>query len=145
MGSNNDCTNLRTVNFVEYLKLLTAFDFRLLIIFHLLDFLAQNKVHVIESLPCYSADNVDTQRGSGTFDGSISALLALNEAGYVRNRSDLLLDLVNNPLGAFLPPPQASLEEKYKRSLKRKFRHGLQFSFHDDKKSNASLTPNPFA
>ena len=92
----------------------------------LLDFLAQNKVHVIASLPCYSAENVDTQRGSGVFDRSISALLALNEAGYGRKGSDLLLDLVYNPLGAFLPPPQASLEGKYKEVLKENF--GIVFN-----------------
>ena len=58
------------------------------------------------SLPCYSSKNVNQQRGSGVFDRSISALLALNEAGYGVEGSGLVLDLVYNPFGAFLPPPQ---------------------------------------
>jgi len=89
----------------------------------LVDFLKENKVHIIASLPCYSAENVNTQRGNGVFDRSISALLALNEAGY---GSDLPLDLVYNPLGAFLPPPQASLEAKYKEVLDDNF--GILFN-----------------
>ena len=80
----------------------------------LVDFLIEKKVHVIASLPCYSADNVDKQRGSGVFDRSISALLALNEKGYGVPDSGLLLDLVYNPLGGFLPPSQEMLEVKYK-------------------------------
>ena len=74
----------------------------------LVKFLAKHKVHVVASLPCYSAENVDQQRGSGVFDRSISALLALNEAGYGIPGSGLELDLVYNPLGAFLPPAQVS-------------------------------------
>ena len=89
----------------------------------LVDFLKENRVHVIASLPCYSADNVDAQRGSGVFDRSIAALLALNDAGY---GTDLPLDLVYNPLGAFLPPPQAALEEKYKEMLDENF--GILFN-----------------
>jgi len=92
----------------------------------LLDFLVRHKVHVIASLPCYSADNVDTQRGSGVFDRSISALIALNEAGFGKPDSGLLLDLVYNPLGAFLPPPQESLEAKYKEVLMEDF--GIEFN-----------------
>jgi len=92
----------------------------------LLDFLIRHKVHVIASLPCYSADNVDTQRGNGVFDRSISALLALNEAGFGKPGSGLLLDLVYNPLGAFLPPPQESLEAKYKEVLMEDF--GIEFN-----------------
>jgi sulfatase maturation enzyme AslB (radical SAM superfamily) len=72
----------------------------------LVTFLKDNRVHIIASLPCYSAENVDTQRGNGVFERSISSLLALNEAGY---GSELPLDLVYNPLGAFLPPPQDRL------------------------------------
>lgn len=92
----------------------------------LLDFLVQHKVHVIASLPCYSADNVDTQRGNGVFDRSISALIALNEAGYGKPGSGLHLDLVYNPLGAFLPPPQQDLEKKYKEVLLEDF--GIEFN-----------------
>ena len=87
----------------------------------LLDFLVEHNVHIIASLPCYSAENVDTQRGSGVFERSISALLALNDAGYGQAGSDLLLDLVYNPLGAFLPPPQGDLEVKYKEVLQENF------------------------
>jgi radical SAM/Cys-rich protein len=86
----------------------------------LVQFLKENKVHIIASLPCYSEDNVDTQRGNGVFERSIAALLALNEAGY-GNSNSLPLDLVYNPLGAFLPPPQASLELKYKEVLEENF------------------------
>lgn len=92
----------------------------------LVPFLVENKVHIIASLPCYSAENVDKQRGNGVFDRSISALLALNEAGYGQEGTGLLLDLVYNPLGAFLPPPQESLESKYKEVLKENF--GIVFN-----------------
>jgi radical SAM/Cys-rich protein len=89
----------------------------------LVDFLKQERVHIIASLPCYSANNVDQQRGSGVFDRSIAALLALNDAGY---GTTLPLDLVYNPLGAFLPPPQASLEAKYHQVLQDDF--GILFN-----------------
>jgi radical SAM/Cys-rich protein len=86
----------------------------------LVEFLKENKVHVIASLPCYSADNVDTQRGNGVFERSIAALLALNDAGYSTDPG-LQLDLVYNPLGAFLPPPQEKLEVQYKEQLAENF------------------------
>lgn len=86
----------------------------------LVDFLKANKVHVIASLPCYSADNVNKQRGNGVFERSISALLALNDAGYGVAK-DLRIDLVYNPLGAFLPPPQDKLEVQYKEQLAENF------------------------
>jgi radical SAM/Cys-rich protein len=92
----------------------------------LVDFLVEHKVHVIASLPCYSADNVDKQRGNGVFDRSISALLALNESGYGIPNSELMLDLVYNPLGAFLPPSQEMLEAKYKEELAQNF--GIVFN-----------------
>jgi radical SAM/Cys-rich protein len=88
----------------------------------LVSFLKEHKVHIIASLPCYSQDNVDTQRGNGVFERSIAALLALNDAGYGTSKhSGLVLDLVYNPLGAFLPPPQAPLQEKYKQVLEENF------------------------
>ena len=87
----------------------------------LVDFLLANKVHIVASLPCYSADNVDKQRGNGVFDRSISALLALNDAGYGKEGTGLVLDLVYNPLGAFLPPSQQDLEVKYKEVLAENF------------------------
>eukprot|EP00180_Rhodochaete_pulchella_P000931 Plantae.Rhodophyta-Rhodochaete_pulchella.ctg17548.p1 GENE.Plantae.Rhodophyta-Rhodochaete_pulchella.ctg17548~~Plantae.Rhodophyta-Rhodochaete_pulchella.ctg17548.p1 ORF type:complete len:385 (+),score=45.43 Plantae.Rhodophyta-Rhodochaete_pulchella.ctg17548:182-1336(+) len=84
-------------------------------------FLADNQVKVIASMPCYSADNVNKQRGDGAFDRSIQALQLLNSVGYGRPGSGLELDLVYNPIGAFLPPPQSALEADYKRELKREF------------------------
>ncbi|XP_065178758.1 uncharacterized protein LOC135809350 [Sycon ciliatum] len=92
----------------------------------LAEFLASNQVQVVASLPCYSAKNVNTQRGSGVFDKSIAALLKLNEVGYGHPDSGLTLDLVYNPLGAFLPPEQASLEEKYRQELLETF--GIVFN-----------------
>jgi len=95
----------------------------------LIDFLVKHKVHIVASLPCYSADNVNKQRGSGVFDRSISALLAFNDAGYGKSGSGLYLDLVYNPLGAFLPPPQESLELKYKEVLAEDFGIGFNSLF----------------
>jgi radical SAM/Cys-rich protein len=83
----------------------------------LVEFLSENRVHVIASLPCYSEENVDTQRGNGVFERSIAALLALNDAGYGSTHPSLKLDLVYNPLGAFLPPEQSKLEAQYKTQL----------------------------
>lgn len=87
----------------------------------LVDFLKENNVRVVASLPCYSAENVNQQRGNGVFERSIAALLALNEAGYGHPGSGLPLDLVYNPLGAFLPPEQVKLEAKYKEELDENF------------------------
>lgn len=87
----------------------------------LVEFLAANGVQVVASLPCYSAKNVEQQRGDGVFDGSISALQMLNKAGYGKEGSSLELDLVYNPIGPSLPPAQLSLETDYKRELKRAF------------------------
>jgi hypothetical protein len=72
------------------------------------------QVRVVASLPCYSSKNVNMQRGSGVFDRSIAGLKKLNALGYGIKGSGLSLDLVYNPLGAFLPPPQQDLELKYK-------------------------------
>lgn len=91
----------------------------------LIEFLAGHCVHIVASLPCYSAKNVNLQRGKGVFDRSISALLAFNEVGYGINES-LQLDLVYNPLGAFLPPPQEKLSIKYKEELLNEF--GINFN-----------------
>lgn len=88
-------------------------------------FFADNKLHVIASLPCYSAKNVNMQRGKGVFDKSIHALLVLNSMGYGREE-ELQLDLVYNPLGGFLPPPQVPLAEKYKEELLEHF--GIEFN-----------------
>ncbi|MEJ6736117.1 MAG: arsenosugar biosynthesis radical SAM protein ArsS [Flavobacteriales bacterium] len=81
-------------------------------------FYADNKVTVVSSMPCYSKDNVDKQRGDGVFERSIQALQRLNEVGYGKEGSGLELDLVFNPGGASLPPEQIALELDYKRELK---------------------------
>jgi len=84
-------------------------------------FLTENRVDVVASMPCYSAHNVDAQRGDKTFDQSIRALQKLNACGYGKEGSGLQLDLVYNPGGAFLPPPQAALEKTYKENLRSSF------------------------
>ncbi len=83
----------------------------------LAEFLALQQVKVVASLPCYQEDNVDRQRGKGTFQTSLRALKQLNLLGYGQPDSGLQLDLVYNPQGASLPPPQAKLEAEYKRYL----------------------------
>ncbi|MGE0436783.1 MAG: arsenosugar biosynthesis radical SAM (seleno)protein ArsS [Steroidobacteraceae bacterium] len=83
----------------------------------LAEFLAASQVEVVASLPCYSAANVDKQRGNGVFEKSILALQKLNALGYGADGSDLQLSLVYNPQGPELPPPQKSLEAAYKREL----------------------------
>ncbi|MBD8524458.1 arsenosugar biosynthesis radical SAM (seleno)protein ArsS [Pseudomarimonas arenosa] len=85
------------------------------------EFLAAQQVEIVASLPCYSAANVDEQRGDGVFESSIRALQRLNALGYGQPGSSLVLNLVYNPNGAFLPPPQAALEADYKRLLQEQF------------------------
>lgn len=92
----------------------------------LAEFLAKHGVKVVASLPCYSLQNVEKQRGNGVFDASIRALQRLNEYGYGKQGSNLQLDLVYNPGGAFLPPAQNELEGDYKRELQRAF--GITFN-----------------
>src|SRR5438552_2515311 len=88
-------------------------------------FLARHRVEIIASMPCYSPENVNAQRGNGVFDGSIKALQLLNSLGY-GIEPDLPLHLVYNPNGAFLPGPQEELEADYKRELKDHF--GIVFN-----------------
>ena len=83
----------------------------------LAQFLAAQQVDVVASMPCYSAVNVDKQRGEGVFDKSIAALQQLNALGYGQADSGLVLDLVYNPQGASLPPNQQTLQADYKREL----------------------------
>ena len=90
------------------------------------EFLAANQVEIVASMPCYLQDNVDKQRGKGVYDGSIRALKRLNALGYGREGSGLTLNLVYNPLGPALPPPQAELEADYKRVLGERF--GVRFN-----------------
>ena len=92
----------------------------------LAEFLAAQRVEVVASLPCYSVANVDRQRGEGVFDKSIAALQKLNQLGYAQAGGDLVLNLVYNPQGAVLPPPQAALEADYRRELQAHF--GIQFN-----------------
>ena len=80
-------------------------------------FFAQHQVHVVSSLPCYTQDNVDGQRGDGVYADSIRALKMLNAVGYGHPNSGLRLDLVYNPGGASLPGPQAGLQADYTRML----------------------------
>jgi len=88
-------------------------------------FLARNKVEIIASMPCYSPENVNAQRGEGVFEGSIAALQLLNLLGYGTD-AHLPLHLVYNPVGVFLPPSQAELETDYKRELQKHF--GIVFN-----------------
>jgi radical SAM/Cys-rich protein len=85
----------------------------------LVEFYRRATVELVCSLPCYTAENTDRQRGIGVFDKSIAALRNLNAAGF--GRGELRLDLVYNPVGASLPPPQAELEAQYRDALARDF------------------------
>lgn len=91
----------------------------------LVDFYARHRVEVVSSLPHYRALSTDRQRGDGVFERSIAALKRLNAVGYGDGESGLRLVLVTNPVGAFLPASQASLEAEWKRELKRN--HGIVF------------------
>lgn len=89
------------------------------------EFFARNEVEVICSLPYFLQQETDAQRGSGVFDKSIEGLKRLNDAGYGID-DNLVLNLVYNPVGAYLPPPQVSIEADFKRELKA--RHGISFN-----------------
>ena len=92
----------------------------------LAEFLARQGAEVVASLPCYSPENVDRQRGKGVFEASIRGLRRLNALGYGRAGGGLVLNLVYNPQGPSLPPAQAGLELDYKRELKANF--GVEFN-----------------
>lgn len=89
------------------------------------EFLAWNQVRIVASLPCYTEENVDAQRGRGVFAKSIRALRSLNALGYGKLDSALGLDLVYNPLGPNVPPDQGRLEADYKKQLRERF--GIEF------------------
>ena len=89
-------------------------------------FLADNQVKIVSSLPCYLKENVDAQRGDGTFDDSLAALQQLNALGYGQPDTGLLLDLVYNPQGPVLPPPQGQLEADYRQHLAQHY--GIRFN-----------------
>jgi radical SAM/Cys-rich protein len=90
------------------------------------EFLAAHQVEVVASLPSFAARQTDAQRGGGVFESSIAALLRFNELGYGADGSGLVLNLVTNPVGAFLPASQRALEADWKRELQR--RHGIVFN-----------------
>lgn len=90
------------------------------------EFFARHQVEVVASLPCFQARNTDAQRGDGVFDASITALRRLNDLGYGHEGTGLVLDLVYNPTGAFLPPKQASVELDFRRELQTKY--GIRFN-----------------
>jgi radical SAM/Cys-rich protein len=93
---------------------------------YLPEFFRRHEVELVCSLPCYSQENVDKQRGKGTFDSSIRALQRFNEVGYGQAESGLVLNLVYNPVGPHLPPAQNKLEQDYKRVLREQF--GIVFN-----------------
>ena len=84
-------------------------------------FLAKNKVEIVASLPCYLKENVDAQRGTGVYDKSIVSIRKLNEVGYGKPDTGLVLDFMFNPVGAVLPPSQQSLEQDFKKILKKEY------------------------
>ncbi|MGH8551790.1 MAG: arsenosugar biosynthesis radical SAM (seleno)protein ArsS, partial [Methylococcales bacterium] len=92
----------------------------------LAEFLAEKRVEIIASLPCYLEENVDRQRGKGVFSSSLRVLKTLNRLGYARPGSGLVLNLVYNPQGAFLPAPQEQLELSYRHHLEQEF--GIHFN-----------------
>ena len=92
----------------------------------LADFLARNKVEVVASLPYFRSSQTDAQRGDGVFDKSIRGLQILNELGYGREGSGLALNLVQNPVGAYLPAKQAAIEAQFRRQLLK--HHGVVFN-----------------
>ena len=89
------------------------------------EFLADQGVEIVASLPCYTAENVEQQRGRGVFRSCIEGLRRLNDLGYGTPGSSLVLDLVYNPLGPTLPPPQAELQARYRHELRELF--GIEF------------------
>jgi radical SAM/Cys-rich protein len=93
---------------------------------YLPEFFKQHNIEVVSSLPFYKKDRTDRQRGSGVFDDSIIALQMLNKAGYGIPGSGLVLNLVYNPAGAFLPPSQEALEKDYRQELMK--HHGIVFN-----------------
>lgn len=92
----------------------------------LAQFLANHRVEIIASLPSHRAGQTDAQRGDGIFEKSIEALRLLNRFGYGEPGSGLILNLVYNPVGAFLPPKQAAIEAQFKKELRT--RHGVEFN-----------------
>ncbi|MBI5048460.1 MAG: arsenosugar biosynthesis radical SAM protein ArsS, partial [Deltaproteobacteria bacterium] len=103
------------------LTILTEPDYK-----NLTEFFAENKIEVVASLPYYLEQTLDRQRGDGVFKKSIEALKQLNSIGYGKEGSNLILNLVYNPAGAFLPPSQKPLEADYRREMLK--RYGIAFN-----------------
>lgn len=93
---------------------------------YLAEFLAENQVEIVASLPCYIEENTDSQRGEGAYQKSVEALRRLNDLGYGKPDSGLTLTLVFNPVGQSLPPEQKMLEDAYRKELDERF--GIQFT-----------------
>jgi len=85
------------------------------------EFFHENEVEVVSSLPYFLAQQTDAQRGTGVFDKSVEAIKRLNAVGYGIESTNLILNLVCNPVGAFLPPPQKSIEADFRRELKTRY------------------------
>lgn len=111
----------RRVQLRSNLTILVTRKFR-----HLPPFLAEREVTIVSSLPCYTAENTNRQRGEGVFEKSIESLRALNAVGYGQEGTGLQLHLVYNPVGASLPPSQKELEADYKRVLSEQY--GITFN-----------------
>lgn len=92
----------------------------------LAQFLAQHRVEVVASLPYYRGAQTDAQRGEGVFSKSIEALRRLNALGYGKPGSGLVLNLVHNPVGAFLPPKQDAMESQFRKELRENY--GIEFT-----------------
>jgi len=92
----------------------------------LADFLAAHRVEIVASLPYYKGPQTDAQRGEGVFDKSIEGLRRLNQLGYGKPGSALMLNLIHNPVGAFLPPKQEAIEAQFRKALRAK--HGIEFN-----------------
>jgi radical SAM/Cys-rich protein len=85
------------------------------------EFFANNRVEVVSSLPYFLPQQTDAQRGTGVFDKSVEAIKRLNAVGYGIENTNLILNLVYNPVGAFLPPPQAAIEIDFKREMRTRY------------------------
>jgi radical SAM/Cys-rich protein len=92
----------------------------------LAEFLAAHQVEIVASLPYYKVQQTDAQRGDGVFKKSIEGLQRLNQLGYGRPNSGLVLNLVYNPVGAFLPPKQDAIESQFRKELHK--HHGIEFN-----------------
>ena len=95
-------------------------------LYDLIDVLKEHRVAIVASFPSLNESQADSQRGSGVFQASLAALRELNVEGYGKNGSRLELNLVSNPTGAFLPPPQAQTEKRFRQVLDKKW--GLRFN-----------------